>query len=63
MGAASCADPTPYQPDLGEQRVAGGYSEERIAEDRYRVTFSGNRACSKQHVERYLLYRAAELTL
>ena len=59
----ACATPTPYQPDIPGQRVAGGFSEERLAADRYRVTFAGNCFTSRERVERYLLYRAAELTL
>lgn len=59
----ACATPTPYQPDIPGQRVAGGFSEERLAADRYRVTFTGNCFTSRERVEGYLLYRAAELTL
>ncbi|MFT4045196.1 MAG: hypothetical protein QM661_00710 [Solimonas sp.] len=56
---AACATATPYQPaDRGY-----GYSEQRIEQNRYRVTFSGNSDTPKQTVENYLLYRAAELTL
>lgn len=63
MFLAGCATPTPYQPDEPGHRIAGGFSEERLAGDRYRVTFSGNCFTSRERVERYLLYRAAELTL
>ncbi len=54
---------TPYQPISSANRVAGGYSDIRLAEDRYRVTFAGNRLTSREKVETYLLFRAAELTL
>ncbi|HET9428906.1 MAG TPA: hypothetical protein VFO69_11160 [Allosphingosinicella sp.] len=60
---AGCTTATPYQPDLRGQRVSGGYSEERLGEGRYQVTFSGNSLTSRDRVEGYLLYRAAELTL
>ncbi|KLI63038.1 CC0125/CC1285 family lipoprotein [Aurantiacibacter marinus] len=60
---AACATPTPYQPDLPGQRVSGGFSEERLADNRYRVTFTGNCFTSRERVEGYLLYRSAELTL
>jgi len=60
---SSCSTPTPYQPNIAGQRVAGGYSEERLAGDRYRVDFSGNSLTSRDRVEGYLLYRAAELAL
>ena len=58
-----CTTATPYQPDIGGQRVAGGYSEQALSEGRYNVTFSGNSLTSRDRVECYLLYRAAELTL
>lgn len=58
-----CTTATPYQPDIAGQRVAGGYSEERLGEGRYEVTFSGNSLTSRDRVEGYLLYRAAELTV
>jgi hypothetical protein len=56
-----CAGPTPYQPSTSLQG-SGGYSEQRLAADRYRVTFAGNSMTSRETVENYLLYRAAELT-
>jgi hypothetical protein len=59
---SACATATPYQP-IGATRVRGGYAEERISSDRFRVTFSGNSVTSRDTVEMYLLYRAAELTL
>jgi hypothetical protein len=60
---AACTTATPYQADIRGQRVSGGYSEQRIGEDRYRVNFSGNSLTSRDRVEGYLLYRAAELTV
>lgn len=63
---ASCATtPTPYQPYRGESAsgVHGGYSEQRLAPDRYIVRFHGNEWTSRDRVEGYLLYRAAELTV
>ena len=57
---AACAGaPTPYQQAQG----GFGYSEQRIEENRYRVSFAGNSATTRQTVEDYLLYRAAELTV
>lgn len=58
--AAACIAPTPYAPASGSGR---GYREIRIEEDRFRVTFAGNSVTSRETVETYLLYRAAELTL
>src|SRR5688572_16406254 len=60
---AACATPTPYQPNVQGQSTSGGYSDARIEENRFRVTFSGNSLTSRETVETYLLYRAAELTL
>ena len=52
--------PTPYQRAGGDAR---GYSEMRIEDHRYRITFRGNASTSRDVVETYMLYRAAELTL
>jgi hypothetical protein len=62
LGAAlaACGHPTPYQP---APKDGGGYAEQQIEADRYRVTFSGNALTSREAVENALLYRAAELTL
>ena len=60
--SGACSTATPYQPDIAGQRVSGGYSETRLADDRYRVSFAGNSLTSRDRVEGYLLYRAAELT-
>jgi hypothetical protein len=62
-GLAACATPTPYQPNIKGQPTAGGYSEVRIEPNRYRVTFAGNSLTSRETVEGYLLFRAAELTV
>ncbi len=59
---SACATATPYQP-VGATSVRGGYAEDRIAENRWRVTFAGNTVTSRDTVEMYLLFRAAELTL
>lgn len=58
----ACATATPYQPNLYGQKVSGGYSDRRLADDRFRVSFAGNIFTSRDRVEGYLLYRAAELT-
>lgn len=62
MLLTSCMTPTPYQPEVRGQRIHGGYSEEHLGDNRYRVTFDGNTLRSRERVEGYLLYRAAELT-
>jgi len=62
---AGCATPTPYQPYQPEMSagVHGGYSDQQVGADRFRVRFHGNELTSRDRVEGYLLYRAAELTL
>jgi hypothetical protein len=59
----ACTTATPYQPNIPGQSVSGGYSEQRLEADRFRVTFAGNSLTSRETVEGYLLYRAAELTV
>ena len=61
-GMAACQTATPYQPRQAGAASAGGYSEARVEQDRWRITFQGNSLTSRETVERYLLYRAAELT-
>jgi hypothetical protein len=62
-GLAACETATPYQPLNVKDADAGGYSDTRVNADRWRVAFSGNTLTSRETVERYLLYRAAELTV
>ena len=60
-----CMTATPYQPYIpeGGPGTHGGYSDQMIAPDRYVVRFHGNELASRERVEGYLLYRAAELTV
>lgn len=62
---AGCATTgsTPYQPVSASNPSAGGFSDQQIAADQFRVSFAGNHFTSRETVESYLLYRAAELTL
>ncbi|MEG3180505.1 CC0125/CC1285 family lipoprotein [Sphingomonas sp. LT1P40] len=60
---ASCATPTAYQPAAGIGMSRTGYWDEQIEADRFRVTFAGNSLTSRETVERYLLFRAAQLTV
>lgn len=62
-GLAACATPTPYQPNLPGQSASGGYSEIRLEPNRFRVNFAGNSLTSRETVEGYLLFRAAEMTM
>ncbi len=57
---AACAKPTPYQ--AAADRSGYGYSEQTIGKDQYRIGFNGNGITTRQTVDRYLRYRAAELT-
>ena len=54
---AGCA--TSYQP----KSYTGGYTDTKLDDDKYRVTFSGNQHTSADKVEEYALLRAAEITL
>ncbi len=57
----ACATSTAYAPaSFNGQR--GGYAEQRLENDRYRVSFSGNSVTSRDQVEMALLLRSAELT-
>jgi hypothetical protein len=66
VAATGCTTtPTPFQPYVPEAAagVHGGYSEQRLAPDRFVVRFHGNEFTSRDRVEGYLLYRSAQLTL
>ena len=65
VAGCTAAPPTPYQPYRAHSAggIHGGYSEEQIAPDRYLVRFHGNSLTSRDRVEGYMLYRAAELTM
>ncbi|MBN2971660.1 hypothetical protein JW805_06475 [Roseomonas aeriglobus] len=60
---AACASPTLYRPATGYGFNRTGYFDQQIERDRFRVSFAGNSYTSRDTVERYLLFRAAELTL
>jgi hypothetical protein len=56
--AAACATTGLYQARDGES----GYAETRLTQSQWRVEFVGDDFTSRETVETYLLYRAAELT-
>src|SRR5215469_7305743 len=58
---AGCETATPYRPAAPGSRQ--GYSEQRLDQDHWRVSFAGNSATPRETVEDYLLYRAAEITV
>ena len=60
---AACATETTYRPATGSGFYRTGYSDTQIEPNRFRVTFAGNTVTDRDVVERYLLFRAAELTL
>lgn len=62
LSLAACTTPTPYQPLQTGAIAGGGYTDTRISSDRFRVSFQGNTITDRDTVERYLLYRAAEVT-
>ncbi|MEX2520869.1 MAG: hypothetical protein WD969_16245 [Paracoccaceae bacterium] len=60
---SGCIEPTPYQHATPDEARAEGFADVEIEPGRWRVTFSGNSATSREMVETALLYRAAEITL
>lgn len=60
LALAACAEPTPYAPRTADNST--GYSDQQLAANRYRITFTGNSVTSRETVENYLLLRAAEVT-
>jgi len=56
---AACVKPTPYQP----REDGYGFTTQQLEPNRYVVSFYGNTATSRETVENYLMYRAAEVTL
>lgn len=58
-----CETATPYQPLQSGSSVSGGFSDQRLDVNHYRVSFQGNSLTPRETVETYLLYRAAELTV
>jgi hypothetical protein len=60
---AGCATETTYRPATGQGFQRTGYSDRQIEPNRFLVSFAGNSVTSRDTVERYLFFRAAELTL
>ncbi len=64
LALSACETATPYQPISAQHGQAdGGYSDQQVEANRWRVTFAGNSLTSRETVERYLLFRAAQLTV
>ena len=60
---SGCETATPYQPASASAEASGGYRDQQIEPNRWRVSFSGNSLTTRDTVERYLLFRSAQLTL
>lgn len=60
LGLSACATTPLYGPQTREG--GSGYTEQRLDEDHYRVTFTGRRTTSRERVEDALILRAAEVT-
>jgi hypothetical protein len=63
LGLVACETATPYQPLATSNAVSGGFTDQKLDADHFRVSFDGNSLTSRETVETYLLYRAAELTV
>ena len=61
LALAGCATPAPYAPRGPGQPT--GYTDRQLADNRWRVTFTGNSVTPRETVENDLLLRAAEVTL
>jgi hypothetical protein len=54
-----CAGPTPYHPSL----EGTGYTDYKISDDRYQVSYTANSLTNRSKVGQYLIYRAAQIAL
>jgi hypothetical protein len=59
----ACVTETTYRPATGQGFSRTGYSERQVDQNRFLVSFAGNSSTPRDTVERYLLFRAAEITL
>lgn len=58
-----CVTETTYRPATGNGFSRTGFSDRQVEQNRFLVTFAGNSSTPRDTVERYLLFRAAEITL
>jgi len=61
LSLAGCQTGPAYAPQTSPN--SSGYADKQLATNRYRVSFHGNSATSREQVEDYLMRRAAEVTL
>nr|WP_174279242.1 hypothetical protein [Sphingomonas bacterium] len=59
----ACVSETTYHPATGRGFDRTGFSERQVEQNRFLVSFAGNSSTPRDTVERYLLFRAAEITL
>jgi hypothetical protein len=61
LAVSACAPEVPY---FGPKDAdhATGYTDEKLDQNRYRVTYSGSSATPRETVENFLLLRAAQVT-
>ena len=63
LALGACATETTYRPATGRGFDRTGYSDRQVEANRFLVSFAGNSSTPRDTVERYLLFRAAEITL
>jgi hypothetical protein len=61
MLLAACVHPAPFAPRGAGQQT--GYTDRQLAQNRWRVTFTGNSATPREQVEDFLLLRAAQVSM
>ena len=60
LAVSACATSTAYAP-AGFNGQRGGYAEQRLESDRFRVSFAGNSVTSREQVEMGVAVRMAVL--
>lgn len=60
---SACATETRYRPARGQGFARTGFTDRQLENNRFLVSFAGNSVTPRETVERYLLFRAAEVTL
>ncbi|MBB4617127.1 CC0125/CC1285 family lipoprotein [Sphingomonas abaci] len=63
LALAGCTTPTTYHPAADVSANSPGYSDKQLSTNTYEVNFTGNTVTSRDTVDRYLFYRAAQLTI
>jgi hypothetical protein len=60
LGLSGCATAPVYQAANGSDF---GYSDQKIEDDHYRISYNGDASTPRETVENFLLYRMSEVTL